>query len=54
MSNCYRVFRNGRLYAIVDSESAAATIIELMKCFGVNASGRVWTYEPAFIEGIGF
>ena len=54
MGNCYKVFRNGRLYAIVHTEMAAIRLtLVLSEAYGLDLV-CVWTYEIAFIEGIGF
>jgi len=55
MGNCYKVFRNGRLYMIVETESRALGLIEMVSSYVLNQDLKIiWTYEIAFIEGIGF
>lgn len=50
MFNCYKVFMNGRLYAITASEGNASSICGYLESFG-SVTAR---YEGAYIEGIGF
>jgi len=55
MGNCYKVFRNSRLFAVVHTGTAANRLIEFYTVFyDLEAPHCVWTYEIAFIEGIGF
>jgi len=55
MGNCYKVFRNGRLFAVVQYEYNALAIIEQISSYVFNQDLKIiWTYEIAFIEGIGF
>jgi len=54
MFNCYKVFRNGRLYSVVHTEVAATRLMQVYTAFYGLDAVCVWTYEPAFIEGIGF
>jgi len=55
MYNCYKLFRNGHLFAVVHTETAADRLIHLYKAFyELKEPDYVLTYEPAFIEGIGF
>jgi len=55
MFNCYKVFRNGRLYSVVHTEMHALGMIDMVSSYILNVDLKIiWTYEPAFIEGIGF
>lgn len=57
MGNCYRVYKNGRLFAIVGSEGAARWLIELTenhyRASGLQTMPK-WIIELAFIENAGF
>lgn len=51
MFNCYKVFMNGRLYAITGSEGNACSLCGYLESFG-NVAAR---YEGAYIPGgVGF
>ena len=51
MYNCFKIFRNERLYAITANEARAEYLIDLLQ----NISGKIeWRIEGAFIDGIGF
>lgn len=55
MFNCHRVFRFGRLWAIVGTEAHADALISSMIAnwsHVLNADS--FRIEPAFIEGAGF
>lgn len=52
LSNCYKVFREDRLYAIVPTEYIADSIITGYKAMYEVAYN--WRIEPAFIDGLGF
>lgn len=51
MFNCYKVFRNDQLYAIMHTENDAEMLILALASSGWLSEFRI---EPAFIENIGF
>mgnify|MGYP003441020511 CR=1 FL=1 len=54
MGNCYKIYCNNRLVAVVPNEIAADLYIRNMcKCFDWYMA-KDFTVELAFIEGIGF
>lgn len=54
MFNCYRVFRFGRLFALVCTEAAAEAVIRAMVHQGTLGTVSDWKIEPAWVEGAGF
>lgn len=50
MHNCFRVFHNGRIFAVVGTQARADFIIRTLS----ETCGDDWMVVPAFIEGAGF
>ena len=51
--NCYRVFLNDRLYAVVGTSMAAEGLMNMIQNY-VSEPQPKMRYELAYIEGIGF
>ena len=55
--NCFRIYKNGRSFAIVEREGAARWLIELTenhyRTSGLKTMPR-WIIELAFVESAGF
>lgn len=52
MNNCFRVFHNGRLFAIVKTEADADWLINTFAGPNGNWRGNYW--EAAFIPNVRF
>ena len=54
--NCYRIFKHGRLFAVVGKRSEAEELIRILidDIRAWPTTAEAYTIEPAFIEGIGF